>query len=198
MLTVRSLRIRGHAPVSFQVAGGECLAIQGPSGSGKTLLLRAIADLDPADGEIALGGENSRSLTGSAWRRRVRYLAAEPAWWADSVAAHFAAPEKARKRAASLGLPSGIFDRPVARLSAGERQRLALLRALEGDPRVLLLDEPTAALDAASTRHVERLLKSLLKKGRILLLVSHAPRQAKRLARRKLVLGGAKIRERAS
>lgn len=198
MLKVQALEVRGLEPVSFQVASGECLAIQGPSGAGKSLLLRAIADLDPAQGSVSLGRTERRGLSGPAWRKRVRYLAAEPGWWGETVGEHFSEPAAARKRAASLGLPRTIFDGPVARLSTGERQRLALLRAMEGSPSVLLLDEPTAALDASATRKAEALMRKLLKAGRIILLVSHSPEQAKRLARRRLIIKGHKTRVAAS
>lgn len=195
---MQSLAVRGLAPVSFEVAAGECLAVQGPSGAGKSLLLRAIADLDPAEGAVSLDGTARRTLTGPQWRRRVRYMAADPGWWSESVAAHFADPGAAREGAAALGMPGDILDGPVARLSTGERQRLALLRALEGEPQVLLLDEPTAALDAASTRKAEVLMRKLLKAGRVLLLVSHSPAQVKRLTRRRLLVGGGKARLAAS
>ncbi|MEW5962448.1 MAG: ATP-binding cassette domain-containing protein, partial [Pseudomonadota bacterium] len=84
MLRVEHLRIGGLPPLSFSVQSGECLAVEGPSGSGKTRLLRAIADLDPADGHILLDGLAREEAPATEWRRLVRYAAAEPAWWTET------------------------------------------------------------------------------------------------------------------
>ena len=81
MLRVDYLSVGGLAPLSFEAAAHECLAIEGPSGSGKTRLLRAIADLDAAAGYVYLEGVERREMPGPEWRRRVRYASAEPAWW---------------------------------------------------------------------------------------------------------------------
>jgi ABC-type Mn2+/Zn2+ transport system ATPase subunit len=74
---------------------------------------------------------------------------------------------------ASLGLPEACLDQPLDRLSTGERQRLALARAVADQPKVLLLDEPTSALDDESSRLVEDLIRSWLGAGTIIILVSH-------------------------
>jgi ABC-type sulfate/molybdate transport systems ATPase subunit len=81
-----------------------------------------------------------------------------------------------------------LFDAPLQRLSTGERQRLALLRALLRNPPVLLLDEPTGALDAASTALVEQELARRLADGLMLVLVTHDAQQAARLATRRFEL----------
>lgn len=194
MLKVEALKVHGLEPVSFEVAEGECLAVQGPSGSGKTLLLRAIADLDPADGEISLDSRERAALTGPEWRRRVRYAAAEPGWWAQTPGQHFTGTGPPAELLTALGLDPAMLDKPLARLSTGERQRLALVRALADSPPVLLLDEPTGALDSAAAARVERLLKGELEAGRVILLVSHDRAQAARLADRRLVIGEGKAR----
>lgn len=194
MLRIESLKVHGLAPVSFEVEAGECLAVQGPSGAGKTVLLRAIADLDPAEGRVFLDGTERGAIPGPEWRKRVRYAAAEPAWWAETPRRHFAGNGKPDTLAKSLGLKPAQLDQPVARLSTGERQRLALLRALLDEPDVLLLDEPTGALDAKATGLAEKILKRELEAGRTILLVSHDPKQASRLASRRLTLGDGKAR----
>lgn len=190
MLTVRDLATPVLKPASLHVAPGECVAVQGPSGAGKSVLLRAIADLDPNRGEVRLGARARESMPAPAWRRLVAYVAAESGWWMDRVGAHFADPVAAAALAAALGLPADALDWPVARLSSGERQRLALARTLVQRPAVLLLDEPTAALDEASVARVEALLRAELARGTAILLVTHAATQADRLAGRRLRMEG--------
>lgn len=194
LLKLEDVKVHGLEPVSFEASAGECLAVQGPSGSGKTVLLRAIADLDPAEGYIALADADRLAVSGPAWRNRVRYAAAEPGWWDETPRPHFNDAGAIADMAKALGLDEDILDRPLARLSTGERQRLALARALEDSPDVLLLDEPTGALDAKATARAEKLLKAQLKAGRIVLLVSHDPEQINRLAHRKLTIRGGKVR----
>jgi ABC-type multidrug transport system ATPase subunit len=123
-------------------------------------------------------------MTAPLWRRLVGYLPAESGWWADRVGAHFAAPADAAPIIEALGLPAEALDWPVAQLSTGERQRLALARLLASEPRVLLLDEPTSGLDEAATGRVEALLAQRLAAGCALLISTHDRDQAKRLARR--------------
>jgi phosphate-transporting ATPase len=85
-----------------------------------------------------------------------------------------------------LGLPADADGWPMTRPSSGERLRLALVRALMNRPRVLLLDEPTAALDAASVSLVEALISDELSAGLAVVWVSHDPAQVTRVARRRL------------
>lgn len=110
-----------------------------------------------------------------------------PGWWRDDVAGHFAPNRQAAARALAerLGLNDGQFDGqfdgPVARLSTGERQRLALIRALALESPILLLDEPTSALDPEPAGWVEAVLKERLAAGVAILMVSHDARQGERL-----------------
>lgn len=194
MLRVERLKVGNLPPLSFEVANGECLGVEGPSGSGKTRLLRAIADLDDVPGHIRVDGIELRETPAPQWRRMVRYCAAEPAWWTDTAGTVWgggSGGERARRDrlVSALGLDGAVLDRPVSLLSTGERQRLALLRALADEPRVLLLDEPTGALDPVSTGLVEETIRFQLLSGRIVLLVSHDERQLSRLAHRRLQLG---------
>ena len=192
MLRVESLLRDGLGPISLSVGDGECLAVTGPSGAGKSLLLRAIADLDPNDGAVfANVGERAR-MPAPAWRRAVAYVPAEPGWWGDLARDHFDPPLPAALVQA-MGLGREVFDAPVARLSTGERQRLALARCLAREPEVLLLDEPTAALDERNKLEVEAVLKIRLHAGASLVLVTHDPAQAARLATRSVTLGAGRI-----
>ena len=182
MLRVAHLKAGPLPPLSFQVGNGACLAVEGPSGSGKTCLLRAIADLDPAAGQVFLDGAERSEMSPQAWRKSVRYCAAEPGWWTPTprpafygapISAQEAGDSKVLRLLLRLGLTAGHLDRSIHLLSTGERQRLALARALFDEPRILLLDEPTASLDVASAALVEELLKFLLLGGRCILLASH-------------------------
>ena len=169
--------------------------MRGASGAGKSLLLRAIADLDPNEGNVRLDGVAREAMLGPLWRRQVAYLAAEPGWWAETVAEHFDNWPILAQDAARLLLPQGLGGQPVARLSTGERQRLALLRSLERRPSVLLLDEPTAALDQSARDAVEALLAERLAAGAAILWVSHDSGQCARMARRSLVVTAGRVRE---
>ena len=185
-LEIQEIRSLHVGPLSLSLAGGECLALWGPSGVGKTLLLRAIADLDPHGGEVLLDGKPQGESSGPAWRRRVGYLPAESAWWAERVADHFSCgEERVRDELDSLGLERGCFGWEVERLSSGERQRLALLRLLTGEPDALLLDEPTANLDPDMTTAVERIVMAYREEREASVLwVSHDSRQRARIADR--------------
>ena len=178
-LTAAALHSPHAGPFDFSLNAGECLAITGPSGAGKSLLLRMLADLDDHAGEALLDGVPCSSLPAPDWRRQVRYVAAEPGWWHDAVGPHWgrvATPPG--DLLAGLALPPGILERAVTLCSTGERQRLALARALLGRPPVLLLDEPTGALDEDSTARAERLLAEAMAGGTAIVLVTHATRQA--------------------
>jgi ABC-type multidrug transport system ATPase subunit len=124
------------------------------------------------------------------WRRLVRYCAAEPAWWSDTPRDAFAGATASRidRLLHSLGLESAVLDRTVASVSTGERQRLALARALLDEPQVLLLDEPTAALDPQSAALAEELIRYQMLAGRCAILVSHDRGQIERLAHARLLL----------
>ena len=195
MLTVRALSRPGLEPVSFDLAARECVAVRGGSGSGKSLLLRAIADLDPNHGDLALDGRPRDGMSGPEWRRLVTYVPAEPGWWAETVGGHYPDWNAAEPLALALGLPAECRDWPVSRLSTGERQRLALVRALVRKPKVLLLDEPTSGLDRDTGHAAETLVSRHLEAGGAVLWVTHDPAQAARVAARLLTVEAGVVRE---
>jgi ABC-type iron transport system FetAB ATPase subunit len=172
-------------PFDLELAPGECVTLSGASGSGKSRLLRAIADLDPHEGEAWCDGTRQQDLSGPAWRRRVALLPAESAWWSERVSDHFDALDN--DTLALLELPAEAAQWQVARLSSGERQRLALLRLLSVEPEVLLLDEPTANLDLENGQRVEALVERWRRQHETAVLwVSHDPAQQQRVGDRSL------------
>jgi phosphate-transporting ATPase len=196
-LVVQGLRGARIGPVSFTLAAGECMALTGASGAGKTLLLRQLADLDPGEGDVSLAGRSRGAYPAATWRRRVMLVPAAPGWWASTVAEHF--PETsladAARLCASMRLPAGILQREVIGLSTGERQRLALVRALVAHPDILLLlDEPTSGLDVDAVAAVERCLEDARQGGTALLVVTHDPAQARRIASSTYRLDGGTLR----
>lgn len=194
MLRIEKLKIGGMPPLTFAVPAGQCMAIEGPSGSGKTRLLRAIADLDPSGGQVLFEGGERHEMPADKWRRKIRYVSAEPGWWTTTARESVKSNKQSdrfERLCTTLGLDTALLDRPLDIASTGERQRMALALALSDDPPVVLLDEPTGALDAANTALVEEQLRYLLLSEKTLVIVSHDPAQVKRLADLRLQLGPA-------
>ena len=196
--------------VTLKAPAGACLAIVGPSGGGKStiadLLLRF---LDPDAGAVRLDGRDLRTLRLRDLRARVALVEQEPAVFHASIAENirYARPEatggevRAAAEAAGLAgllarLPEGcatVVGERGAALSAGERQRLALARALLADPSVLVLDEPTAALDPESEQQVADGFGKVMR-GRTTVVITHRAALARR-ADRVAVLDGARVVE---
>lgn len=186
ILELKQLQVGTAPPLNLAVKSGECLVIDGPSGSGKSRLLRAIADLDQSLGLKTLNSISSNDIPPNEWRQKVGLLAAEPVWWAETVADHFAADWQHAER---IGIAPALFGQPIQQLSSGERQRMALLRAINAEPQILLLDEPTSQLDERNTLLVEALLTELLDRKTVgIIWVSHDEAQRSRLAGRSLRL----------
>ncbi len=178
--------------VSLGVPAGQLVAILGASGSGKTTLLRLICGFEHVDsGVIAIAGRKvaGPGLHVPTERRRVGYVAQEGALFphlsvADNVL--FGMPRRDRRdrrRAAALleqvGLPAAYADRGPHQLSGGEQQRVALARALAPGPRLVLLDEPFSALDAALRAETRlAVAASLAAAGATAVLVTHDQAEA--------------------
>ncbi len=187
LLEIKDLQFLTTPPFSLIIDNGECISLAGESGSGKTMLLRAIADLDPHSGSIYLNQQECSDITPSEWRRQVAFLPADSQWWEDLVIDHFppSAQNKLTTFLEKLALPEHILQQKQSRLSSGERQRLAIVRLIVLEPRILLLDEPTSNLDQQNTARVESLILDYLEQNQAAALwVSHDPAQAKRVGDR--------------
>jgi ATP-binding cassette, subfamily C, bacterial CydD len=177
--------------VSLTIRPGEHIAVTGPSGAGKSSLLALLLRLcEPSAGVIEVGTTLLSRIPLADWRPQVAWVPQQPYLFATSVADNIALgrPEAERaevERAATLAgadefiraLPSG-YDTPLGerglRLSAGQRQRIALARAFLVDAPLLLLDEPTAHLDAFSAHELQAALRTLMA-GRTVVQVTHDP-----------------------
>lgn len=203
---IRATRGNFRLDVSFDVADGETLAVLGPNGAGKSTILRCLLGLVPLDtGRIVLGDHVLDDTTNNLYvepeNRRVGavfqdYLLFRHLSVIDNVAFGLRA-RGAKKESARLTARAHLerfevehlADRRPSQLSGGEAQRVALARALAVDPKVLLLDEPLAALDVTTRRTVRDELSLFLSAfGGPRLIVTHDPADARRLADRVLIV----------
>jgi putative ABC transport system ATP-binding protein len=187
--------------VTLDIEAGELCAVMGPSGSGKSTLLNLVAGLDqPTGGRVVVDGTDLTGLGESAlarFRRRklgivFQFFHLLPSLTVMEnvlIPAQLAGvrTSRAEPRARDLLRRLGIADtarRFPAHLSGGQQQRVAIARALINEPRLLLADEPTGALDSASGTQVMELLRDLHRDGQTVLLVTHDARLAARHAER--------------
>jgi iron complex transport system ATP-binding protein len=208
-LSVQLGGVRAVDRATLALRPGEIVALVGPNGAGKTTLVRALAGLQPAEGEITLNG---RPLKSYAPRERARMIAYLPQGhvfhWPMSVAAivalgrhphgdAFSAPAAGDGAAVSGALAATGLEpfagRPVTTLSGGERARVALARALATGAQILLADEPTASLDPRHQLIVMELLRQAARAGGSVLAIVHDLTLAARFADRVLVMDGGRI-----
>ncbi len=194
--------------VDVQLMAGQNLAIVGPTGAGKSLLLRCLAGLDPADeGRIAIDDKPLDQWQMPAYRARVVYLHQRPALWEGSVednlrAVFRLAAHRSKgydrsvtiRRLAAFDRDATFLEKYAADLSGGEAQIVALTRALSVEPSVLLLDEPSASMDATATEQAEELVARWVAEspGRASMWTSHDAAQVERVADRTLTLDGSR------
>jgi putative ABC transport system ATP-binding protein len=181
--------------VDLTVATGETLTIIGPSGAGKSTFLRLLCRLDePTEGTVYFDGTDYRSIDPTELRTRIGLVPQSPALREGTVRENVTIAPRLRDEPVEPGRVetllgrvdlAGYADRPVADLSGGEAQRVAIARTLMIDPEALLLDEPTASLDPDAQAEIESLLTDLLTTSdRTVLLVTHDQGQADRVADR--------------
>jgi ABC-type lipoprotein export system ATPase subunit len=192
-------QIQALRGVSLEVAPSEFVTVTGPSGSGKSTLLNLIGSLDrPDTGSITVAGapvpeprqaiEFRRHMVGFVFQDNplLPYLSAQGNIETALLGAGVGRRER-RQRSAELLDEVGLSDRAghlPAELSGGQRQAVALARALAGSPRLLLADEPTGALDSASSQRALDLLVALReRRGMTVIIVSHDPAVADRASR---------------
>jgi ABC-type iron transport system FetAB ATPase subunit len=183
---------------SIVVGPGEAVAIQGPSGSGKSTFARALATLvEPDAGSVLLGGQDAREIAPTQFRTRVAFLAQHPAMFAGTVRDNLGvgpalhgkslAEARAQELILAVGLEESVLPREARTLSGGEKQRVALARALANTSEVLLLDEPTAALDPKTGELIVAMLRALCARGLSVVLITHVEEHAR-------LLGGTRYR----
>jgi len=202
-LKVSAISRLGLGPIDLDIKSGQITALMGPSGAGKTMLLRAIADLDPAGGEAFINGQERATIHPSQWRKRVVYVPAITGWWDEKVRAHFIGADKntTKQILHALGLESTALDWDVSHISTGEKQRLGLARALANvtisapAPEVLLLDEPTSGLDEQNREMAEKLILKQAENDTAILMVTHDRAQALRMGAKILNISAGKITE---
>ncbi len=210
MLAVNVEKQLGELPlnVTFESAGG-ATALFGPSGAGKTSIINMVAGLVAPDrGRIVLDGEvlfdDKARVNVPAWKRRIGTVFQEGRLFPHLSVRHnldygrwmsgLAADAKAFGHVADLLDIGQLLDRRPGKLSGGERQRVAVGRALLMRPRLLLLDEPLASLDAARKGDILPYLERLRDEGSVpMIYVSHDPAEVKRIASRVVRLEAGRV-----
>jgi heme ABC exporter ATP-binding subunit CcmA len=195
-------RFPALAGVDLDVAPGEVVLVRGPNGAGKTTLLRACAGLTTfAAGEAEVLGHDLRTDR-KAVRRRIGLLGHATFLYDDLTVAdnlRFAARAagatvaSAGEAMARLGLDGRLRDVPVAKLSAGQRRRVAVAAVVARRPDLWLLDEPHAGLDAAGRDLLDALVGEAAARGATVVLASHELDRASAIATRTVVMAGGQV-----
>jgi putative ABC transport system ATP-binding protein len=196
--------------VSLEISGGDRIALQGPSGAGKTVLMRSLVLLDPLDtGEVRWRGARVRRDSIPAFRREAMYLHQRAAFLPATVEQALNEPFSLRahrhlryqqdrilSQLKQLGRDASFLKKGIADLSGGERQITSVLRALQLEPKLLLLDEPTAALDSGTAAAVETLVCDWVeeaRESRAFIWVGHDETQHARVAQRRVVIRSGRL-----
>lgn len=185
--------------VTFDVERGESIAFWGPNGAGKTTIMRCLLGLAKYQGSIEINGKDP-VREGQRVRASIGYVPQDlpvQSLTVGEMMTYFAKlkradPKIAVNRLAELGIETQV-NKDVRALSGGMKQRLALALALIGEPSILLLDEPTASLDAKGRADLLHLLHTLQQEGMTLIFSSHRPEDVLALADRILLLEGGEL-----
>jgi osmoprotectant transport system ATP-binding protein len=192
--------------VSLSIAQGSFVALVGASGSGKSTLMKTVNKLiEPTSGRVLLEGEDVSALPGPALRRRIGYVfqsiglfphmnVAENIGIGPRIAGAPAAPERIAQLLRLVELEPGHGARMPGELSGGQRQRVGVARALAGEPRLLLMDEPFGALDPVTRDSLGASVRKLHGElGLTMLMVTHDMAEALLLADRVLVMDAGEL-----
>ena len=170
---------------SLSAQSGDIIGISGTSGVGKSIFLKGLADLIPHQGFVQLNNQVQNDIAPHQWRKQLMLVPAESQWWHDTVQEHFVAVNE--QYLSKLNLNKEILAKPIHQLSTGEKQRLSILRALELQPKVLLLDEVSANLDLQNSMQLEQVIVDYVKEQQaIAIWVSHDSHQLERVATKRL------------
>ena len=199
LLEARGLSLPGRlSDASLVLAAGELACLVGPNGSGKTSLLHALADIGGPSGEVRVDGIVPRELSAGQRPGLLSFLPASrdvrwPLHARDLIALGGGAPEAVAATIVRLELDA-VADRRLDRLSTGERNRVLIARALAANPKLFLLDEPTANLDPLwQIRLMELLRDQLRRTGQAALVALHDLDAAARYGDRMIVMRDGRI-----
>lgn len=185
--------------VSLSVNQGDYITIVGPSGSGKSTLLKLCSDLiSPTSGTITYNGRFLMAIDPESYRKEVGYCFQRPYLFAKTVRRNILFPydirgmkpdmERIKYLFGLLHMPMEYLERRNDELSGGEMQRICLIRSLIFEPKVLLLDEVTSALDSVNTSIVEQVIDELHYKGMTIVSITHSEEQSSRKANRRITI----------
>lgn len=176
--------------IQFTVENGEFISITGPSGSGKSTLLKIIATiLSKTRGELIYEGRSIEQVDPVEYRKEVSYCFQSPVLFGDTVRDNLSFPYEIRQMAfdqqkaadylGMVGLPEDYLDKPINALSGGEKQRIALIRNVLFQPKILLLDEVTSALDEENRQIIWHWLQEMRSTTEMtILMISHNEAEA--------------------
>ena len=187
--------------ISLSIKEGEHLTITGPSGSGKSSLLKLLAALvSPSSGQLFYQGQELGDLDPVAYRREVSYCFQQPVLFGQTVRDNVAFPFEIRQIPfdqervvtawARLNLGPEFLEKPIKDLSGGEKQRVALVRNLLFEPKVLLLDEVSSRKEKKTKILLRTFLKDLHQEGVTLIEVTHDQQEIEAAERLVTIVGG--------
>lgn len=191
--------------ISLNIEAGDYISVVGPSGSGKSTFLKLCCNLiSPSGGKIFFSGCDIMLTDPVKLRNKIRYCFQTPVLFGNTVAENLAFPYTVKKEEFDSGkaerllsffnLDKSLLTADIKKLSGGEKQRIALIRAIMLPPEVLLLDEVSSALDAENTKAVEKAVDILSSSGVTVLWVTHNPAQSRRRAGKIVTIENGRIK----